>query len=77
LAVVRNGSTLTLYVNGVAEASADVSANSMNGNGSFFFVNAAGDNPSVTGVDGYIDELRIVKGAAVYTADFTPPTAPF
>lgn len=27
--------------------------------------------------DGYIDELRVVKGAAVYTANFTPPTQPF
>jgi hypothetical protein len=27
--------------------------------------------------NGLIDEFRIIKGVAVYTANFTPPTAPF
>ena len=26
--------------------------------------------------EGYIDEVRIVKGAALWTSNFTPPTAP-
>ena len=38
----------------------------------------AGGPPGDNGdFNGYVDELRIVKGAAMWTVDFTPPTAPY
>ena len=75
VAVVRSGSTITHYLNGVANGS---------GTSSSAFNVAPTDN-FVIGVDralsrfttGYIDDLRITKGVARYTANFTPPTAAF
>lgn len=32
---------------------------------------------ALTGFVGYVDELRVVKGEAVYTDDFTPPTSAY
>jgi hypothetical protein len=73
-AVVRNGTTLTWYKNGVASGSySGVSANITDSGGTFFM----GFTQTWSGYfRGYISNLRIVKGTAVYTANFTPPAAP-
>lgn len=76
VAVVRNGNLLTLYVNGVSEGSADVSGSNFTGNATVWYINGAGDELASNNCMGYIDDLRIVKGLAVYTGPFTPPTAP-
>jgi hypothetical protein len=74
VAVVRSGTTLTGYINGVSLGSVTSSAN-------FAFSNGQGTSIGKWGGGsqfwtGYLSNLRIVKGTAVYTSDFTPPTAP-
>lgn len=71
VAVVRSGGVLYMYVDGVGEnvgaSSADVQSTRT------FSIGAEGNGALL--LDGYIDDLRIVKGHAAYTATFTPPTA--
>lgn len=71
IAVVRNATTMTLYVNGVSRGSVINTANFTSDTPIIGSVNT-----TTYPVNGYISNLRLVKGAAVYTAAFTPPTAP-
>lgn len=71
--IASDGVTMAYYLDGVLGgtttlAGAQDQAGVIVGN----FLTAALD-----GFTGYIDELRVAKGTAVYTANFTPPTAPF
>jgi hypothetical protein len=70
VAVSRASGTTRLFINGAVEATA---SDSRNYNCSFLHV---GRLQGSTGDDwfGYIDDLRITKGVARYTANFTPPT---
>jgi hypothetical protein len=74
VAVVRNGATITLYVNGVADATTlDVSTNInyyYNGNLKDLRIGIGSDGGGY--FPGYISNFRIVKGTAVYTSNFTP-----
>lgn len=74
VAVVRNGTTVTVYQNGVSVASGTLTGELMT-NANAVTVGADGDG--ATGFNGYIDEMRVSKGVARYTAAFTPPSAPF
>jgi hypothetical protein len=70
VAVVRNGTTFATYLNGVQQGTTTSSA-SLYVNTST--VNIGGDTDTFK-INGYIDDLRITKGVARYTANFTPPT---
>jgi hypothetical protein len=78
LAAVRNASNVvTLYVNGTSVGSTTLS--SFTDSTTALGVGARGETSSWNaeyGVFGYMSNVRIVKGTAVYTANFTPPTAP-
>jgi len=71
LAVVRNSGTLTIYFNGSAVGSGSNSDNCTDTN---CFIGGAIDGYYL---NGYLQDLRVTKGIARYTANFTAPTAAF
>ena len=79
IAVSQSGSYLRLFVDGVSStALSSIPALTSTFD---YIIGALGDwnSPTTFGyhLTGYIDELRITKGVARYTANFTPPTSPF
>ena len=76
IAVVRSGSTITLYVNGAASGTVTNTANLTGTTGSLW-IGTAADSLATGAINGYIDDLRITKGVARYTGNFSVPTAPF
>ena len=72
IAVTRSGSTCRAFVNGSQVGSR---VNSANLTGSNLVVGGYYDIAYL--YDGYIDDLRITKGIARYTSNFTPPTESF
>ena len=78
LALVRSGGIVSFYINGVASSVA-VTVDIINSNFSYWIGkidNSPGGGTYIYYFPGYISNLRIVKGTAVYIGAFTPPTAP-
>jgi hypothetical protein len=73
ITITRSGSTFRLFVDGVIEDTETWSGAISSTVRSI----RVGDNGGSTPYEGYIDDLRITKGYARYTANFTAPTAPF
>lgn len=74
IAWTREGGTLRMFINGDLGFSGthttDIPAGDIR-------IGVDGNSTNTLPLTGYMDELRIVVGTAVYTANFTPPTAPF
>ena len=70
IAVCRNGDTWTVYIDGVANGTTTVSG-SVQASAQTLTI---GERVGQTDFQGYISNLRICKGHAVYTSDFAPPT---
>ena len=73
VAIVRSSGTITLYLDGT---SADTGANTSNYTSQIAVIGAR-FSKNQQYYTGYMDDCRITKGVARYTANFTPPTAPF
>jgi hypothetical protein len=77
VAIVRSGSTVTMYVDGVSKSSATWSGAMLWSNGEFRIGRGFDVDGSNGYYTGYISNVRNVKGTAVYTGStYTIPTAP-
>jgi hypothetical protein len=77
LAITRSGSTVRWFRDGTVDSfAATISGTINSSNGKLRFgadIHTGGGSP----MKGYIDEIRVTKGVARYTANFTAPTAAF
>lgn len=77
IAISRTSSgVVRMFVNGSQIGSDTVNANSVGTNGKPLTIGANNDGYGAK-LTGYIDDLRITKGVARYTSNFTPPTQAF
>ena len=74
LSAVRSGNTFTLYVNGVSIGTATSSGTLTNSNNLIAIGGRTRNNQYSIG---YLDDVRVTKGVARYTSNFTAPTAAF
>ena len=75
IAVARSSGTTKLYIDGVAQTSTHSGSVNIPNSATTFSIgiSSAGNTPYL----GYISNLRILKGTALYTANFTPSTSAF
>lgn len=74
IAVVFDGSKINIYVNGVGLATPVSVSGTPQASTSVPLALGVHDSQYLAG---YVDDLRITKGVARYTANFTPPAAAF
>lgn len=77
MAFVRTGNTLKLFVDGVQRGGDVAISGNVNPGSGIFAIGALGAFPSGLNFNGYIDEFRYSIGVARWTANFTPPPAPY
>lgn len=77
IAVVRNGSSVRVYLDGIGGTPGNIGSSSIDNSSGNLTIGALGDGYTSWRANSYIDELRITKNQAIYTTDFTPPTAAF
>jgi hypothetical protein len=76
VAFVRNGSSWTIYLNGTGTTATASGTVDYNANSFRLGCPAGGFGGGLT-MDGCLDEFRYSAGTAIYTANFTPPSAAF
>ena len=73
IAAVKDGTSLKMFVNGVLENTTTMSGTAAAVT-DFFNIGKWNQASAGQGVDGYLSNVRVCKGHAVYTSNFAPPT---
>ena len=71
-AYTRSGSTFELFLDGISQGTR-TSSNNASVNSDFILGENSDGNRDL---QGYLSNVRVIKGTALYTSRFTPPTAP-
>lgn len=72
IALVRSGTSVKIYVNGVNNGSATITSSIGSPLATYTIGGGSGGNDRF---NGFISNVRFVKGTALYTSNFTPPTS--
>ena len=75
VALVRTGSTIKVFFNG-AQVNSTAQVTAMSDGGKALLIGFLASGLAGNYFNGYISNTRIIKGVAIYTAAFTPPTTP-
>lgn len=76
VAYVRDGTDLYCFLDGTQVGSTLSSSDDVDSNYSYLRIGVDVQDNS-TYVDGWLDELRVLKGEAAWTSDFTPPSSAY
>jgi len=77
IAVCRSGTSTKLFISGTQVGSTYTDTNNYICPSGRPYLGALGDGTGTLYFNGYMDDIRITKGYARYTANFTAPTAAF
>jgi len=78
VAVTRAFGSTRLFINGTQEGSTSVTVQNYANPAARPAIGGSGfSNSQLVTIDGWMDEVRVIKGRAAWTANFTPPTAPY
>ena len=76
IALIRYGTSIKLYVNGVSEGTPQTVTGALNDSSNDLSVGRLGEYPSFY-TSGWIDEYRLSVGIARWTTTFVPSTSPY
>lgn len=77
VAVVRYGNTVTMYFAGQSVGTKNVTGYTYNSSANGLSIGRNMTDATTYCLAGWLDEIRVSKGIARWTSNFTPPTSPY